>query len=60
MGKFYIKVEYDTMGGDIMFSVVVRPMPVDTTFSNNTWEQIDSACESNSIPDSWNIGDIIL
>ena len=35
-----------------MFSVVVRPMPVDTTFSNNTWEQIDSACEYNSIPDS--------
>ena len=52
MGKFYIKAEYDTMSGDIMFSVVVRTMPVDTTFSNNTWEQIDSACEYNSIPDS--------
>lgn len=30
---------------------------VDSVFANNTWEQIISACESGSVPDTWVVGD---
>ena len=31
--------------------------PFDPVFANNTWEQIALACQTNSVPESWVVGD---
>ena len=33
------------------------PITTDPVFANNTWEQIIKACQSNSVPDTWVVGD---
>ena len=30
---------------------------IDPVFANNTWEEIAMACQANSVPDSWEVGD---
>ena len=36
-----------------------KPVSFDPILKNNSWEQIVNVVESNSIPDTWNIGDEI-
>ena len=65
--KAYIGVETSTKGtvarkikkAYIGISGIARPCfdGVDSVFANNTWEQIISACESGSVPDTWAVGD---
>ena len=31
--------------------------PYDPVFANNSWEDVIAACQTGSVPDSWNVGD---
>ena len=33
------------------------PLILDVIFANNSWEEIIAACQSESVPDSWAVGD---
>ena len=43
--------------GDIMFSSI--PLFIAPVFSDNSWDQVIAACSSDSVPDTWNVGDEI-
>ena len=48
------------MGKVIMSGIVpplVVPCPYDPVFANNTWAEIIAACQSNNIPETWEVGD---
>lgn len=30
---------------------------IDPVFANNTWEDVIAACQTNSVPDTWSVGD---
>ena len=48
------------MGKVIMSGIVpqlVAPCPYDPVFANNTWADIIAACQTNNIPDEWEVGD---
>lgn len=62
MEYYYRFFPYSTEGvynnsGNLVFKAT--PVGVAPIFSDNTWEQIISASESDTIPDTWNVGDKI-
>lgn len=47
--------------GKVMMSGVApqmtKPIAIKANFADNTWEQIIYACQNNSVPDTWLVGD---
>lgn len=60
-GEWSVVVDQDGLTGSATIMVGMNEAQivlVDSTFANNTWQQIVDACRAKSIPSSWNVGDI--
>lgn len=51
------KIKKGFIGVDDVARLCFTSASYDPVFANNTWDSVIVACQSNNVPDSWNVGD---
>lgn len=51
------KIKKGYIGVDNVARLCFTTDSIDPIFANNSWDDVIAACQTNSVPDTWNVGD---